>query len=320
MDMFKPTLSQMLLMFSLILIGFFLKKKSILPDNAYVTMSKLETWVFVPAMNFSNMVKNFTVDNFSENSSFILYGAGMIVVALAIAQPLSALFIRKSKTSPELSYQRNIYRYAMTFGNYGFMGNFIIQGIWGDTMLSKYLMFTMIIGVVCSSWGMYVLIPKDQNSSFGKNLMKGILTPPMIALALGMVCGMLNLRAYIPAFFTNMLGNASGCMGPVAMLLAGFVIGRFDIKKMLSDKKVYIAAFVRLIILPAIFVTAFKFMGVSREVLTFVLICFGTPLGLNTIVYPAAYGGDTKTGASMAVISHTLCVITIPVMYMLLIG
>ena len=320
MSMFAPTLSQMLLMFTLILIGFFLKKKSILPDDAYIVMSKLETWVFVPALNFSNMVKNFTVSNFAENSTFILCGAGIIVVALAIAQPLSALFIRKSKSSSELAYQRNIYRYAMTFGNYGFMGNFIIQGVWGDEMLAKFLMFTMIIAVVCSSWGMYVLIPKDKNASFGKNFMKGIITPPMIALALGMVCGMLNLKPYIPAFFTNMLGNASSCMGPVAMLLAGFVIGRFDVKKMLSDKKVYIATFVRLIVLPAIFVSAFKLLGVSKEVLIFVLICFGTPLGLNTIVYPAAYGGDTKTGAAMAIISHTLSVITIPIMYMLLIG
>ena len=45
------------------------------------------------------------------------------------------------------------------------------------------------------------------------------------------------------------------------------------------------------------------------------LFAFGTPLGLNTVVFPAAYGGDTSTGASMAMISHTLCVITIPIMY-----
>ena len=45
------------------------------------------------------------------------------------------------------------------------------------------------------------------------------------------------------------------------------------------------------------------------------LIAFATPLGLNTIIYPAAYGGDTKTGASMAMVSHTLSVITIPFMY-----
>lgn len=322
MNMFAPTLSQMLLMFTLILIGFCLKKKSILPDNAYVTMSKLETWVFVPALNFSNMMKNFTVKNFASNSRFILCGAIMIVLALAIAQPLAALFIRtkNKKHDSELMYQKNIYRYAMTFGNYGFMGNFIILGVWGEEMLAQYLMFTMIIAVVCSSWGLYILIPKDNNVNFLKNIKKGIITPPMIALALGMICGMLNVGQYIPEFFTNMLGNASSCMGPVAMLLAGFVIGRFDVKKMLSDKKVYIATFVRLIVLPLIFVSVFKLFGVSKEILIFILICFGTPLGLNTIVYPAAYGGDTKTGASMAIISHTICVLTIPLMYMWLIG
>ncbi len=320
MDMFKLTLSQMLLMFSLILIGFFLRKKSILPDNAHIIMSKLETWVFVPALNFGNMLRNFKVSTFRENSTLIFYGFMMIVIALIIAQPLAALFIRAKKHDNEMNYQKNIYRYAMTFGNYGFMGNFIILGVWGETMLAKYLMFTMIISIVCSSWGLYVLIPKDNNVNFWKNIKKGIVTPPLIALVLGMLCGILNIGRFIPDFFTNMLSNASSCMGPVAMLLAGFVIGGFDIKKMLSNVKVYLASFVRMIVLPAIFVTLFKFFDAPKEVLTFILIAFGTPLGLNTIVYPAAYGGDTKTGASMAIISHTLCVITIPVMYLLLIG
>ena len=43
------------------------------------------------------------------------------------------------------------------------------------------------------------------------------------------------------------------------------------------------------------------------------------PLGLNTVVFPEAYGGDPSTGASMAMISHTLCVITVPLMYALMI-
>ena len=190
MDMFKPTLSQMLLMFTLILIGFGLRKKKILPDNAYVTMSKLETWVFVPALNFGNMLKNFKVSTFSLNANLILHGLIMIVVALIVAQPLSALFIKKKLHDSAQEYQRNIYRYAMTFGNYGFMGNFIVEGIWGSEMLSRYLMFTMIISIVCSSWGLYILIPKDKNVNFIKNISKGIITPPMIALVCGMICGM----------------------------------------------------------------------------------------------------------------------------------
>ena len=40
------------------------------------------------------------------------------------------------------------------------------------------------------------------------------------------------------------------------------------------------------------------------------------PLGLNTVVFPEAYGGNPETGASMALISNTLGVITIPLLYM----
>ena len=43
------------------------------------------------------------------------------------------------------------------------------------------------------------------------------------------------------------------------------------------------------------------------------------PLGLNTVVFPEAYGGNPETGASMAMISHTLCILTIPLMYAVMI-
>ena len=37
------------------------------------------------------------------------------------------------------------------------------------------------------------------------------------------------------------------------------------------------------------------------------------PLGMNTIIFPAAYGGDLTTGASMAVISNIVGLISVPV-------
>jgi predicted permease len=42
------------------------------------------------------------------------------------------------------------------------------------------------------------------------------------------------------------------------------------------------------------------------------------PLGLNTIVIPAAYGKDTTAAAGMALISHTLAVISIPILFLLI--
>ena len=113
------------------------------------------------------------------------------------------------------------------------------------------------------------------------------------------------------------LDGAGKCQGPVAMLLAGFVIGGFDVKQMLTDKKVYAASGLRLLIIPAAMLLVMCLIGAPENIQLMALIAFATPLGLNTVVYPAAYGGDTRPGASMAMVSHVLCVITIPLMYLL---
>ena len=317
MEVFNLTLEQMLMLFLLILMGFFLRKKGIVPNDTFTVLSKLETFVFVPALNLYNMMTNCNVKTFTENTSLILYGLVCVVVVIIISYPLSRLFVRKVDTFDE-AYKRNIYKYALVFGNYGYVGNFIVLGIWGDEMFFKYSMFTFLISVACSSWGLFILIPKDKNAGVIRNIIKGFSTPPMLALVLGVIFGLTGLSKFVPQFVYTTLSNAKACMGPVAMLLAGVVIGGFEFKTLLTSKKVYIATAMRLIIIPAAFVFALRLMGVPSEIQLFAFIAFASPLGLNTIIYPAAYGGETRTGASMAMISHVLSVITIPIMYLIL--
>jgi len=318
MQIFLITLQQMLTLFLFIMMGFILSRKKILPQSSDVALSRAATYLFTPAINISNMFKNCSVKTFTENSRLILYGAIMIVCAIIMAELVSCLFVRKTDTK-ENAYQRCIYKYALTFGNYGFMGYAIILGVWGSEFLFKFQMRTFIPAIVCASWGLYTLIPKEQNAGLLANLKKGLINPPVISLFAGMILGLLNMGQYLPAFFTTFLSNASSCQGPVGMVLAGFVIGCYDLKEMLANKKVYAATSLRLIVIPAVLMLILEALGTSKEIMTLALILFATPLGLNTIVYPAAYGGETQTGASMASISHTLSVITIPLMYLVFI-
>lgn len=318
MEIFSLTLTQMLMMFTLILIGFLLRKKNLLPEDSDTAMAKLETYVFVPALSFFTQMTQCTVESIKKDYVLILYGLAIVLVAILIAYPLSRLFVPKAKTAEKL-YERNIYKYAMTFGNFGFMGSFIILGIWGSEFYYKYSIFHFFISVFTYSWGLYVLIPKDQNAGALKNLKKGLLAPPMVALFVGIIFGLLNLKQYLPDFILRALDNAGKCQGPVAMVLAGFVIGGYNFKKLILNKKVYVASLLRLIVIPSVLMLALKALGTSEEIMILALIAFATPLGLNTIVYPAAYGGETNTGASMAMISHTLSVITIPLMYLVFI-
>ncbi len=316
MEIFLLVLQQMLMMFTLILAGVLLKKKNIVPADTGVSLAKLETYLIVPALNFKTQLLNCNVDNFLKSTKLILYGGLIMIPAVLLAYLICYIIVPKKNEDKARKYQRNIYKYAAAFGNYGFVGNFIVLGIWGDMMFYKYTMFTFIINIVCVSWGLYILIPKDDNSQNKfANLKKGLLAPPIIALVLGMICGLLNIKQYFPKFLISSLENASACMGPIAMILAGIVIGEYNFKELLKNKKVYIITFLRLIVIPFVFTSVLKLAGASNEVIIFTLIAFATPLGLNTIVYPSAYGGDTKTGASMAMISQVFSIITIPVMY-----
>ncbi len=316
MDVFFLVFQQLMMMAILILIGYFLKKKNLVPDNTAIALSKLELYVLVPAISFGTQLQYCTIENFTQNSSLILYGGVIVAIAVLLSYPLSSMFIRNASKSSELEYKRNIYKYALTFSNHGFIGNFLVLGIWGPEALFLYMMFVFIVGLVTQSWGLSILIPKGQGS-VKENLKKSLLAPPIVALVLGMICGLLNVRPYVPNFAISALDNLSNCMGPVAMVLAGLTIGEYDVKKLVSNVRVYVATALRLIIIPGVFLLALRWIGASEMVMRFTLVAFGGPLGMNTIVFPAAYGGETETGASMAVISNVIALVTIPLMYYL---
>ncbi len=320
MEVFNLTLTQMLVMFVLMLTGYILRKGKFLPENASSSISKLLAFVLSPALTLGNQIKMCTPETFVNNSGLMIYGLVLVIAALGLSYSVSALIVKNPQKDPMIDYKRNIYRYALTFGNWSYMGNYIMLGIGGDELLFRYTMFTFFLNLITYSWGVYVLVPKSHSSgSMLKNLKRGLLTPPFVAIILGMVLGISGVGRIVPTFVTSALDSAGNCMGPMAMVLAGLVVGEYDFSQLLKDKKVYIVTFLRLIVIPAVFILALKFLNTPKVIMQLALVCFAAPMGLNTVVYPAAYGGETKTGASMAMISHVLSVITIPIMYLLFI-
>ena len=317
MLIFNSTLNQLLMMLLLVFTGFFLRKSKLLPDNSHVILSKLETLVFLPALNFAAQIKQCTPTTFKENFSLVLYGAFLLCISIILATTVPYLLVKKKKGDLKTEYKRNIYKYALAFANYGFIGNFIILGIWGEELFFKYSLFTFSFAIVTYAWGLYLLIPRNEGDGFLKCLKRAFLSPPLVAIILGIVGGLCGLGKYMPSFAINALDNASSCMGPIAMLITGLVIGGYDIKSLVSDKKSYVMAFLRLIAIPATVLSIIVLAGGGEELLILALVSFASPVGLNTIVFPAAYGGDTRPGASMVMISQLLSVITIPLLYLL---
>ncbi len=314
MEIFGLTIDVMSMMFLLMIVGYVLRKANILPnDTSDVTLARLETYVFVPALNFYSWATSCTVDSLKENWKLVLYGTSAIIVMILLSYPLSKLFVKDD------AYQRNIYKYSLVFSNFGFLGNFVILVIFGNEGLFKYSMFTLIMTFLVNSWGICVLIPQSKKPTV-RDLMKKIFNPPILGIIAGALVGITGIIHWIPDFMMRAFTNAMNCMGPVGMLLAGFVVAGYEVKELITIKKVYWASLFRLIIIPSVVLSVFKFvLGLDEFALTLALVGYGAPMGLNTIVYPATYGGETRTGAAMAMVSHVFALLTVPLLYYLFI-
>ena len=309
LDTFLATLSAMLVMFSCIAVGFVLRKLRIVPENTATVLSKLELNVFLPAQMLVTFINYCTVDSIVAQGDTVLYGLVFAALAVGLAFPVSRLFSKQVD-------ERNIYRYSLFIANMGFLGNAIVPQIMGQEALYSYLLFGLPIQVVLFAWAINWLIPQGRGE--GKSLWKRILNPTLVAILGGAVLGLCGVGKVLPGFVDTSLRNLSGCMGPVAMVLTGFIIGGYSVPSLLKNKKVYAVTFLRLFVLPAVSVAVVVLLGADKTVAQLTLIAAGTALGLNTVVVPAAYDGDTHAGAAMAMVSHIGAVISIPLLYALL--
>ena len=311
----------MLTLFFCIAVGFLFTKTKILPEASSKIMAKLETWIFCPALSFMTMVRYCTVDTIRLHLTNVAMATVGVLIAIAIAIPLSNLFAKK-KTA-----ENGIYRYALAFANSGYMGDPIVLALFGEAALAYYKLYGLPLSLATYTWGTSMLIPKGEGKG---GTLKQIFNAPTVALLIGVFFGLSGIGAHLPGFFTSALDSLKACMGPVAMLIAGATIAKYDFVAMLKKKKVYIATALRLVVIPTVIVCALfgvktlcdSLWGIhiGNDVLFLAFFATGTPLGLNTIVFPEAYGGNPETGASMTMISHTLCVITIPIMYSVIVS
>lgn len=309
----------MLMLFICMAIGFILKATGILSDDAGKAIAKLETWVFCPALSFITMAKYCTVDTLLPHTVNLVFACIVVALSLIIAIPLARLFTKGRRD------ERGVYEYALAVANYGYMGDSVVLSILGGEALSFYKLFTLPGTILIYAWGIGRLVPASKG---GGNPLKGLINAPMVAMVIGMIIGLTGLGNHMPVFLENTFDSLSACMSPMAMILAGFTVARFNAVKLLRDRRVYLATLFRLALIPAVIITALfgikelanlvLHTQLDNSVLFLTFFYVATPFGLNTIVFPEAYGGNPKTGASMALISHTLCVITIPVLYALM--
>lgn len=303
MQIFSVTLQQMLILFSMILLGVLFRRCHIIPDNTHITLARLENHLFMPALLLTTLIDKCTVSNLTSRISSLFF-AIIILAATVLLSPCLARLLTKEP------YEQQLCRYSIVTPNYSFMGNAIALGVFGEDFLFEYVIFTIPLTVFTYSIGINWL--KSSGSSIR---IRQLLSPVFFAIVIGILIGVSKIP--LPGFLHSTLVSLSSCMSPLAMFLTGFIIGGYPIKKLIQKKYIYVLSFLRLILIPGITGILLLLTHIHASILLCAVCMLGMPLGLNTIIIPAAYKKDTHTGAAMALISSIFSVITIPILFML---
>ncbi len=306
MTVFIATLNQTAFLLLFILVGYVLSKRKFVPKNAQTVLSKLENCIFIPALVLGTFINNFTVDKLTTAWELLLDSSVLAAIAITLSL-LCVQFCSKDK------YEQNIYTYGLCFSNFGFMGNAVVSALFPEIFL-EYLIFTLPLWTLIYLWGVPVLL---MGSSAEKQTLaqraKSFVNPMFVCMLLGMLIGLLNIP--VPQFISSAVSTAGNCMSPVAMLLTGMTIAQFNLREVLKIKGVYVVTVLRLLVYPLIFLGVMFVFPMPKTFVTCAVCTLAMPLGLNTIIIPSALGKDTKVASGMALVSHILSCLTIPVIF-----
>ena len=163
---FLASLNPMLTLFFCIAAGYALRKTGIVSKDASKVIATLELWIFSPALSFGAMSKYCTLESMKTHGVNILFSAFAITVMVTLSIFLSRFFVR------EHVYERGVYQYALAFGNAGYVGEPVVNAVFGPAALVYFKFFTLPTNFVVFTWGLNALVPHDEHKvSVIKNIL-----------------------------------------------------------------------------------------------------------------------------------------------------
>ena len=304
---FFTTFMQMARILLFLVLGFGLNRLHVLPKGAGAGISRLDTMLFLPAMLIYTNMTEFRIADVGAYGQLVWTGTVLWVVVTILSFPIA------KKLAAGNALDRGVYLYGLCFPNTSAIGTPLVLAILGTSGLFQYNLFILIFVIMTYAWGMSLFLDMERKNPWSRFL-TNLLNPIFVSMVIGLGLGACNGSAWMPTLITDLLGDLGDCYVPVSLLLVGYTIAEYPLGEVFHRGKAYVFTLLRLLVFPLLALVLCKFLGVSRFVATLAVLAFAGPSGMNVVVFPASYGQDCKTGASIVLLSYLGSVLTVPVL------
>ena len=293
---FENMINMQLMMFLLVAIGFFIRKRGIVNTEGRMNMIDLCLNITLPFNVLHSFLRKWDWNLFVACGMILLLSVGFNAISVFF----SAVLYKKQ----EVNKQKSL-KYGTIISNSGFLGNPMVEGIYGSDGLLYAALFMLPVRIVMWTVGMAVFLKGRKDK-----LWKNVLTHPcIVAIYAGvviMICGI-----QFPTFVEKTIIGISSCNTPLSMMLVGMMLAEVK-PKGLIDKTMVFYTTIRLLIIPAVVFAITAFLPIDSMLRGITVIMAGMPAPITTALLSAKYGGDEKYATGMIFLSTILSLVTLP--------
>lgn len=293
-------LNQIIKMFLLMSVGYYIYKKEWVSEDGTQQISNILLKVCTPALMITSFNILFSYETLIQIFVSFVLSSVSIIIGLIVAR-----IIYKDKN--------RVGQFAIAFSNSGFIGIPLVQSLMGDKYIIYLSAFILAFNLFGWTIGVY-LVSGRKDLITPKLILK---SPAVIGLGLGMLVFISPIK--LPELLHSPIAMIGNLNTPLAMIVLGTYIAKNNISEVFKSIDAYKISFIRLIIVPIITALVLYFVPETfYDIKKVVLIATSAPVAVMVAMLSQKYGGDFEYGARIVSLSTILCLFTIPVV--LLIG
>jgi len=306
---FGEIINSLAMIVCMVLPGFFLAKIKFFKEEFYDGLSSFAVNLCIPALIIHSLQVEYTPTLIvSLGKTFLFW-----LPALAFAALLAYIF------SKILGYDRKRFSLLMCMlmiSNTGFVGIPLISQLYGEESLFLASANEIVNDIFFYSI-VYMAIASASDTEAKFSFRKAFVNPPIIALVIGIILFLCGIT--LPTFIGKPISYFSGATAPIALFVLGTRIAALTGKDFVSDWKVYIICFLRLIIMP-LFAYIMVWVILKDHSLfgkVFILMQ-GMPAASVTVIMAQSTGSDVDFATKGVMLSTVLCLFTVPIFTLML--
>ncbi|MGM9536804.1 MAG: AEC family transporter [Candidatus Onthomonas sp.] len=289
-------------LFLLMALGFFLTRKGLLSKEARRGLTDLVINVVLPA----NIVTSFLI----ELDRSVL-AAGAVILAVSCVIQLFCHLLAKVLYPGANPSQLAVLKYGTVCSNAGFMGNPLVEGLYGSTGLMLASLYLIPQRTVMWSAGLGYF-----TTSRGRDVVRKVLTHPcIIAVFLGFL--LMLTQIILPTALVQTLKACGGCTTALSMIVIGGILAEIPFRSVFNRWSVYYS-FLRLIVIPLLTLLPCWLVKLPPLVTAVSVVLAGMPAGSTTAILAEKYDGDSALAVQLVFLSTALSMVTIPMLCLLM--